>query len=264
MKILLRFLAGIFESRGAGPESFSAGQWSDAYRLLPVLDGLDPDEKRRLEKLVMEFLRSKVFEGARGLEITPRMQLVIGLQACLPILQLGLDWYDGWTAVIVYPAGFAAERVYVDEFGIEHRVREELAGEAWERGPVVLSWEDAESAGREDGYNPVIHEFAHKLDMLNGEDNGFPPLHAGMDQSVWTAAFSFAYEDFVGRCERGENTGIDDYATLSPGEFFAVFSEAFFEQPDRLQQLYPQVYSQLKLFYRQDPHARLVKRADRH
>lgn len=264
MNSLLRRITKWWNGTGTKTESVAAEDWRAACRALPLLRGLNADEKQRLQTLVTGFLADKVFEGARGFEITSRIRLVIALQACLPILELGLDWYEGWTAIIVYPAGFAPERVYVDEFGIEHEVREELSGEAWQRGPVVLSWEDAAFAGGEDGYNPVIHEFAHKLDMLNGEDNGFPPLHADMDQAGWTAAFSEAYDDFVRRCEAGEYIGIDDYAATSPGEFFAVISELFFERPDRLQAHYPSVCAQLRLFYRQDPLARLVNPGVRH
>jgi Mlc titration factor MtfA (ptsG expression regulator) len=104
----------------------------------------------------------------------------------------------------------------------------------------------------------VIHEFAHKLDMLNGVANGFPPLHAGMSRARWSDAFSAAYDDFCRRTDSGEELEIDDYAAENPAEFFAVMSEAFFESPLAVRQLYPGVYSQLVEFYRQDPAARLL------
>lgn len=262
--MLLRRVADWWDRIGTKTEPIAAADWAAAYRLSPLLRDLSGREKRRLESLAAKFIADKVFEGAQGLEITRPMRLVIALQACLPILELGLDWYDGCKAIIVYPSGFVPERVYIDEFGVEHRVREELVGEAWERGPVILSWEDAVSAGPGDGHNPVIHEFAHKLDMRNGEDNGYPPLHADLDQDAWTSAFSSAYADFADRCERGEDIGIDEYAATSPGEFFAVISEVFFERPDLLQRRYPGVYAQLVGFYRQDPLARLVRHGLRH
>ena len=234
-----------------------AGDWEEAFAALPVLDGLSADERGRLVELAILFRHRKAIEGAHGLAITPQMKLVIALQACLPILELGLDCYEGWESVIVYPSGFAPERLVIDEYGVEHHVRDELAGEAWERGPVLLSWDDIADAGGVDGYNLVIHEFAHKLDMQNGDSNGFPPLHRDMNPQTWTRIFSAAFEDFERRCDRGEDIGIDEYAAESPAEFFAVLSEVFFERPDLLDYYYPAVYAQMKSYYRQDPLARL-------
>ena len=233
-------------------------QWQVAFAALPLLRGLTPTEQQRLRELVILFCHRKSFEGAHGLVITDEMLLVIALQACLPVLELGLEVYDGWHAVIVYPSGFAPEHTYIDEYGVEHSVQSELSGEAWQHGPVLLSWDDARVSGEVDGYNLVIHEFAHKLDMLNGAANGFPPLHADMDPAVWSRIFAQAYADFVRQVDQGTDPGIDDYAAESPAEFFAVLSEVFFEKPKRLQRQYPAVYAQLKRYYRQDPAARIV------
>jgi len=233
--------------------NIASTQWQAAFEMLPVLDRLDADERRRLRELVILFLHRKTFTGAHGLEVTRPIQLVIALQACLPILELGIDCYDGWETVVVYPSGFVPEHVFVDEYGVEHRTRDALSGEAWQRGPVLLSWEDTEHAGDLDGYNLVIHEFAHKLDMQNGKANGFPPLHRGMDPAEWTREFSRGFDDFERRCRHGEDIGIDEYAAASPAEFFAVLSEVFFERPDLLQEYYPAIYRLLKQYYRQDP-----------
>ena len=133
-----------------------------------------------------------------------------------------------------------------------------MTGESWERGPVILSWADAQEGGRGTGYNVVIHEFAHKLDMLNGEANGFPPLHAEMNREQWSSAFSEAYEAFCRRVDRDCELEIDEYAAESPAEFFAVMSEAFFESPQTVRKSFPAVYAQLAQFYRQDPAARMA------
>ena len=133
-----------------------------------------------------------------------------------------------------------------------------MTGESWLAGPVILSWADAERRGEAQGYNVVIHEFAHKLDMLNGDANGYPPLHAGMSRDEWTRVFDAAYRDFCKRVERGEETAIDPYAAEAPAEFFAVLSEAFFEIPGVVQAEHPEVYGQLASFYRQDPGMRLA------
>jgi Mlc titration factor MtfA (ptsG expression regulator) len=232
-------------------------QWSEAFSALPLLGGLTTAERQRLQELAILFLHHKAFEGAHGLVVTQPMALIIALQACLPILQLGLGGYDGWVSVIVYPAGFAPERVVTDEYGVEHFVQSNLAGESWLRGPVVLAWDETERAGIIDGHNLVIHEFAHKLDMQNGVANGYPPMHANMDPAAWVEAFSSGFADLQHKCSKGKAFGIDCYAASSPAECFAVLSEVFFERPDVLQQHYAAVYAQLRLYYRQDPLARL-------
>jgi Mlc titration factor MtfA (ptsG expression regulator) len=236
--------------------SLTPAQWQAAFASLPLLIGLSSDEKRRLRELAILFMHRKAFEGAHGLPVTRDMSLRIALQACLPILELGLDVYRGWTSIIVYPSGFAPQHVYRDDFGVEHFVQSELSGEAWTRGPVILSWDDASRSGDVDGYNLVIHEFAHKLDMQNGHANGFPPLHPGMDAVSWSRIFSNGFEDFQRKCDAGVDLGISDYAASSPAEFFAVLSEIFFEQPHVLDRHYPSVYAQMRLYYRQDPLAR--------
>lgn len=145
----------------------------------------------------------------------------------------------------------------MDEDGVIHQHYQVMSGEAWPQGGVIFSLADVEASGQCDGYNVVIHEMAHKLDMHNGEVNGFPPLHAGMQPSAWSAAFSRAFVDMNRRIDNGEDTPIDPYCTEDAGEFFAVLSEYFFEQPALLKREYTQVYQQLSLFYRQDPAARL-------
>ncbi len=244
------------DRRAVARSDITPEEWRAAFAALPLLDGLDDDEQRRLRELVILFQHRKAFEGAHGMAVTREMALIIALQACLPVLELGLEAYDGWSAVIVYPSGFETHQVYVDEFGVEHIEQRDLDGEAWERGPVLLAWDEAVSAGERDGINLVIHEFAHKLDMQNGDANGFPPLHPDMDPKTWTDILSKGYDDFARRCDAGEDTGIDCYAAESPAEFFAVMSEVFFERPDLLVRHYPAVYAQLRRYYRQDPLAR--------
>jgi Mlc titration factor MtfA (ptsG expression regulator) len=174
------------------------------------------------------------------------------------ILNPDLDWYKSWTEVIVYPGEFIARHEEVDEAGVVHVVEKTMSGESWGHGTVVLSWQDVRAAGQADGYNVVIHEFAHQIDMLNGDANGFPPLHADMSRDEWAGAFSRAYEHFRRRVENWEDTPIDDYAAESPGEFFAVISEVFIETPAVVLHEYPEVYAQLVRFYRQDPAGRTI------
>jgi len=221
---------------------------------------LSEPERARLREQVILFLHEKLIEGAAGLEVSEEMRVGIAAQACMLILNLDIDFYRGWVEVIVYPGEFVAEYDYVDEAGVSHHVREPMSGESWLEGPVILSWADAEQAGAGSGYSVVIHEFAHKLDMLNGDANGFPPLHGGMSRADWSGAFSAAYEDFSRRVALRRDTVIDPYAAENPAEFFAVLSEAFFETPLAVEAEYPAVYRQLAAFYRQDPAARLAER----
>lgn len=243
--------------------SFDATLWQSVLERYPFTRALRAGERARLREDVILFLHEKNIVGAGGLALRDEMRICIAAQACMLILALDLDYYRGWTEVIVYPDEFVVEYEQVDEDGVVHQVEEPMTGESWLAGPVVLSWADAEMRGDEHGYNVVIHEFAHKLDMLNGEANGFPPLHAGMDRGAWSRDFSAAYEDCRARLERGEPARIDPYAAESPAEFFAVLSEVFFEIPDAVLAEYPGVYRQLAAFYRQDPAARLPGTAER-
>jgi hypothetical protein len=232
--------------------------WSDVTAALPVLEGLDSSELERLRALATIFLREKTFEPVQGLELTPAMRLCIAAQASLPILHLGLDWFRGWSALIVYPGEFVHRREEVDMAGVVHEWDEARSGESWEYGPVILSWADVAASGLRDGYNVVIHELAHKLDMLNGEPNGFPPLPRHMDAREWNREFSAAYADLNRRLDEGETTALDPYAAEHPAEFFAVLSEYFFETPRLVQNAYPAVYALLRVFFRQDPLRRLA------
>ena len=231
--------------------------WERVRDALPLLEDLNNEEARRLADLALLFLRDKRLDPARGLELTDSMRLAIALQACLPVLELGLDWYRGWYAVIVYPEEFVPEREVMGDDGVVWTEQEVKSGEAWEQGPIILSWADVEAGVDRDGYNVVIHELAHKLDMRDGSANGCPPLHAGMSPKVWAETFSAAYADLCRRVDADEETPIDPYATESPAEFFAVVSESFFELPGMLYGEYPRVYGQLREFYRQDPLGRL-------
>ncbi len=227
------------------------GQWQRVEARLPLLDHLTIDDRQRLRIMALEFLVEKQMSGAQGLALHADMQLSIALQACLPVLNLGLDWYSGWLGIVVYPGDFVIQREETDECGVVHAFTDTVLGEAWENGPVLLSWfDDATDTG---GINIVIHEFAHKLDMKNGIADGLPPLHEGMTRRAWCAAFEPAYTDFCARVDAGKDTALDPYAAAAPAEFFAVMSETFFEIPQLLHNEYPAVFDQLRLFFRQNP-----------
>jgi len=235
--------------------------WDQCLNDHPILAGLDDQEAGRLRELATLFIHEKIFEPVQGLELRELMKASIAVQACLPILNLGFDCYDDWRTVVVYPGEFVRPRAEFDTVGVMHEWEETLGGESWQRGPVILSWADVEASGWCDGYNVVIHEMAHKLDMRSGDADGFPSLHRDMKAREWNLAFTEAFEHLTALAERMREPDIDPYAAESPAEFFAVLSEYFFERPALVLRQYPKIYEQLRLYYRQDPARRLARTA---
>jgi len=233
--------------------------WRRALRYLPFLRGLSRDEERRLRELAIVFLAEKQFTPVRGVALSDDDRLEIALQACLPVLELGLDWYDGWVGIVVHPSDFRVKRAETDEHGVVHEWDDELAGESWPGGPVVLSWEALDDSGSvaRGGANVVIHEFAHKLDMAGGEADGVPPQPSRRARERWIAVLDAELERFRADVDAGRRTFLDPYACENEAEFFAVASEAFFESPNKLKRAFPRLYDLFRGFYRQDPAQRL-------
>ena len=227
--------------------------WRDALQRCTAARRLGASDQATLRVLATQFLERKSLEPTKGLHLDDAGRVLLAAHACVPILKLGLDWYDGWHSVIVYPDAFIPRRTKTDEAGVVHQTNSMMAGEAWGRGPVILSWADVLNTGKKPGHNVVIHEMAHKLDMLNGDANGFPPLHRRMDRRVWSRVFSSAWDSLKNEQRNGADLSIDPDALESPAEFFAVASEQFFEDPATLRQHLPEVYRQLEQFYRQHP-----------
>jgi MtfA peptidase len=215
----------------------------------PALDGLDAGTRERLYRRTTEILADKEFHGAAGLVLAPEEHLAVAVLGALPVLELGVDWYRDFHTFIVYPSGFFADYEEADETGVVHRGRDLRAGEAWAHGPVVLSLEDIEASGQGQGYNVVVHELAHQLDQLNGDMDGFPPLHRGMDANAWATTFADAYQRLEQQLDAGIEPAIDPYAAESPAEYFAVTSEYFFDAPGWLLEHEPAVYRMLEAFY---------------
>lgn len=234
--------------------------WQRLLADSPLLARLDKSEQHRLRELASLFLQRKVIVGADGFEPDALARALIAAQASLLILNLGLDWFNGWSEIIVYPDAFVAPHRERDESGVVHQGVRQLSGEAWGRGPVILSWADIDPLSRNhhrSGSNVVLHEFAHKLDLRDGAANGIPPLHRGNTPQQWAEDFSRAYAD-LNRQRMAQLRGIDPYATTNPAEFFAVMTELFFEEPQRLHDSYPAIYEELRHFYKQDPVGRYV------
>ncbi|MCO6440742.1 MAG: zinc-dependent peptidase [Nitrococcus mobilis] len=227
--------------------------WQEVIAAQPLLMQMSAPAQQRLHELATLLVAEKRFYGIAGLQMGPWQTTTIAALGCVPVLELGLDWYRGWYSIVVYPGGFRARHAYPDDAGVVHEQVAELIGEAWDDGPLVLSWDDIQGGAGLDGYNVILHEFAHKLDMRNGVANGMPPLHRGMSQRAWTRAFTDAWSQAQAAVAADEEPVLDRYALESPGEFFAVACEAFFELPERLCAGYPAVYEQLCRFFRQDP-----------
>jgi len=233
--------------------------WEDTVNHITILKGLNETELSRLRDITTLFLYDKRFTGVQGLVPTSEMRLIIAVQACFLILNLGQEFYSGWIEIIIYPAAFRVVRASIDSAGVVHDEDKALSGESWSRGPVILSWSVVEQDTQTNipGSNVVIHEFSHKLDMLNGAANGMPRLHADMDRETWTDTLSTAYDFLKWQLKTGNQTTVNAYAATDPAEFFAVISEYFFTAPNLLCEHCPEVYAQLKQYYRQDPMARL-------
>ena len=190
-----------------------------------------------------------------GLALSPRQKRRLAALACLPLLEFGDEGLRGWSEVIVYPGAFRVHRRHHDEdTGVVAEWEDELAGEAWDQGPLVLSWDDIEAdlAEPEAGFQLVVHEMAHKLDALDGAMDDTPPLPASW-QRAWARDFQQAYDAFCERVDAGEDTPIDAYAAEAPEEFFAVASEYHFSAPALLAKEMPAVAGHLQRFYGESP-----------
>jgi Mlc titration factor MtfA (ptsG expression regulator) len=217
------------------------------------------DDLAQLRRLSTLFLAQKEFSGAGGLLVTDEIAVAISAQACLPILHLGLDAYDGFVGIVVHPDEVVATREVIDEDGVVHHYEENLSGEAMEGGPVMLSWRDVRSAGEwsDQAYNVVIHEFAHVLDMRDGLADGVPPLPNRTERDQWLQVLNAEYQAFCASLDehQADLSVIDPYGAEAPEEFFAVAVESFFVTPVALSQAHPHLYRLLSGYFLQDPAA---------
>ena len=229
--------------------------WQLTLARFPFLASGSAADRLHLRELATLFLASKEFSGANGLVVSDEMAVAIAAQACLPVLHLGLGWYDGFVGIVVHADAVVAQREVTDDDGIVHRYDEELSGEAMHGGPVMLAWTDVNESGESaaQGYNVVIHEFAHVLDMRDGVADGIPPLPDRAARAHWAEVIGAAFADFCADLDAGFETFLDPYGAEGIDEFFAVLSEAFFVAPLELQAEHASAYELLRGFYRQDP-----------
>lgn len=234
--------------------AFADRDWEAVCARLPLLAWLDEAGRQRLRETATLFLADKILAPAAGFSLQPRQRIEIAIAAALPVLHLGLGAYRSFRGVIVYPDEFLAPREEVDEAGVVHTGHEQVAGESWDAGPMLLSWADVEASREAEGYHVVIHECAHKLDLGDGDMNGVPDLSgSGVSGAEWRRVMTDAWERTGADWDAYGETEVDDYALESPAEFFAVLSEHFFTIPEHLHEVLPEAYSLLARFYRQDP-----------
>ncbi|MGO1002770.1 zinc-dependent peptidase [Lysobacter sp. CA196] len=230
--------------------------WRDAVAALPWARALDPQRQQRLRELAARFLHEKTISPIGELELDPQQRCLLAALCCLPLLEFGREGLRGWSQLIVYPDAFRVNRSHTDAAGVLHEWQDELIGESWEAGPLILSWADvlADCEAPRAGFCVAAHEMAHKLDALDDLLDGTPPLPRPW-QREWARDFQQAYDAFVADVDAGRETAIDPYAAEAPEEFFAVATEYHFSDPVLLREQMPAVAAHLKRFYGVSPFA---------
>ena len=231
--------------------------WREALAALPFYRGLDEDERRRLEAILRVIVAEKHWEGFGDLDLDDEKKVVIAAQAALLILEIEHDYYRRVKSILVYPTAFESPFPRHEGGGIVSEGQRH-AGEAWYRGPVVLTWDGVRqgAADPKDGHNVVYHEFAHKLDMLDGYVDGTPPLHRRDAYAIWRRVMTEEFTRLQDAARRGKRSLLDRYGATNEGEFFAVATETFFEKSRPMARKHPELYALLKDYYRQDPATR--------
>ncbi|NMP27582.1 DgsA anti-repressor MtfA [Rahnella sp. SAP-1] len=234
--------------------------WQQALDI-PLLSDLNSHEQQRLIQVASHLLQQKKLQQLQGLELAETMHARIALLFALPVMELGAEWLDGFHEILLYPTPFIVDTPWQDENGIVHAGAQTQAGQSWDQGPIVLNWLDVQDSFDTSGFNLVIHEAAHKLDIRNGgEANGIPPIPL-REVVAWEHDLQAAMENLQEEIDLvGEDAAsMDAYAATDPAECFAVLSEYFFSAPDLLSQRFPLVYGHFSRFYKQDPLMRQIR-----
>jgi len=234
-------------------------------RNVPYYRRLTSEEQTELHGHIQVFVAEKQFEGCGGLDITDEIRVTVAAQACLLLLHRASNYYPTLRTILVYPHEYFVETTRPGPGGTVVEQVDTRLGESWFRGAVVLSWDDVKrgAADAGDGQNVVFHEFAHQLDSESGRTDGAPVLPRRSMYIAWARVLGREYATLTERLKRRRHTLLDGYGATNPAEFFSVVTESFFEQPVKLQQRHPELYEQMKLFYRQDPAARTGRTAKR-
>jgi MtfA peptidase len=233
--------------------------WQTAIlRNVPYWQLLSAAERNELAGHVQVLMAEKPWEGCGGLDLSDEIRVTIAAQAGLLLLNRETDYFPKLGSILVYPGRYLVDAEHRLPDGTVIAGEEIRSGESWLRGSVVFSWQDVldGAADPADGQNVVLHEFAHQLDSESGANEGAPLLDTPEMQAEWARVLGHEYDRLRGDLATGRATFLRPYAATSPAEFFAVVTEAFFEQPIPLRQRHPELYLQYQLYYRQDPAAR--------
>ena len=211
--------------------------------------------QHELQNHIKVFISEKNFEGCGGLKINDEIKVTIAAQACILLLNRKTNYYHKLISILVYPTTFVAPRESINNVGIVTEAKTALLGESWQTGVVVIAWDDVVKGGRclNDGQNLIFHEFAHQLDAEDNVTDGTPILENRADYVPWVKVMSRNYKKLLRNIKLEKNTLLGRYASTNAAEFFAVTTEYFFEKPVQLQKQHPDLYSELKKFYKQDP-----------
>ena len=243
------------EGRQLAGLQVDAALWQQALGDWPLWQQLAPGQRQQLQQLALRFLLRIRLIAIQPVDLDDRLRLRIAGMAVAPVLQLGLDAYAGLRTLIIYPDAFISPQQWQDDAGVVHEELSERSGEAWERGPVVLSLADILASGQGNGYNVVIHELAHVLDMRQQGANGAPLLPVGVSPQRWSQLMQQAWEDLCRREQSGLPLPIDAYALADPAEFFAVLCEHFFDAPQPLRECWPELHALLVDYFGYQPFA---------
>jgi Mlc titration factor MtfA (ptsG expression regulator) len=249
-------LFGLLRRLRRQPDSIPAASWDAVRSAVPWVAALDDARAARLRDLAARFLHEKAISPVGGLTLDEVQRCTLAALCCLPLLEFGAEGLHGWSQLIVYPDAFRVNRTHVDAAGVLHEWEDELIGEAWDLGPVILSWADvmADCEDPRAGFCVASHEIAHKLDVLDGALDGTPPLPRAW-QREWARDFQAAYDELAKQVDAGRDTAIDGYAAEAPEEFFAVVTEYHFSDPALLRRTMPKVAAHLERFYGASPFA---------
>ncbi len=229
--------------------------WRPVLQQLPFVRRLPADLQLQLKAHVQVFLAEKPFIACGGAVLTDTMRITIAAQACMLLLNRDVGYYRNLRQILVYPGPFVVDRLHPVGAGVLQDLRQVLSGESWSQGQVVLSWQDVAHgvSDPDDGRNVVIHEFAHQLDQESGQANGAPTMRSRSSYIDWSRVFANEFAQLQQRVESGQGGLLSDYGATNPGEFFAVASEAFFEQAERMAAEHPALFDQLRNYYCVDP-----------
>ncbi|HAV13244.1 MAG TPA: hypothetical protein DCX06_07120 [Opitutae bacterium] len=224
---------------------------------MPLYARLPPALKETLHQKITHFVGTTSFEGRDGLELSDEIILSVSAQACLLVLNHEDAPYPDLHTVVLFPTAFSSTIEAIEDDGILHETTVQCEGESWEDGTVLLAWDSVNggASNLSDGENVTLHEFAHQLDALDGDTDGVPILSCVDAFHTWATVLGEHCCDFLEKVMQGEVTVLDPYAATSPGEFFAVATETFFEKPHQLKAKRPSLYAELQGFYKLDPAA---------